>query len=99
VVRSKKPFKILDIKCDDKCFEIEPSAEAKKVHLVPVVFTGGDHPGKITRQIAIETDQGEGASAVITAFAQVVKTSGSNKGKPADADESSDDDTDAADAR
>lgn len=74
VVRSKRPFKILDVKCDDPSFEIQASEESKTVHLVPVVFTAGDTPGKFTRQIVIETDQGAGLQPSLTAYAQVVKT-------------------------
>ena len=72
VVRGKKPFKIIDVKCPDKAFEIEPPKEAKTVHLIPVVFTAGDDPGRVAQKISIETDQG-GVVQAFTAFAEIVK--------------------------
>ncbi len=73
VVRGKKPFKIIDVQCSDKSFTIEPSTEAKSVHLVPVVFTAGDDPGRIVRKIGIQTDQGNNVVRAFTAFAEVVE--------------------------
>jgi hypothetical protein len=72
VVRGKTPFRILGVECSDKCFQIEPSKEAKAVHLIPVVFTAGDDPGRVTRTINIRTDHGSAAQA-FTAFAEIVK--------------------------
>lgn len=72
VVRGKKPFRITSVQCKDKNFSIEPPAESKAVHLVPVIYTAGDKPGKITQQISIHTDQGEEAVAKCIAYAQVV---------------------------
>lgn len=72
VVRSRKPFRITEIKCHDKSFEIQTSSQAKTVHLLPVKFTAGDHEGKITEHIQIATDQGDSV-AEFTAYAQVIK--------------------------
>jgi hypothetical protein len=62
VVRSKKPFRILSITCDDKSFEFknpsEGGGEAKLVHLVPVTFLAGEGTGKVSRMIRIESDSG-----------------------------------------
>jgi Protein of unknown function (DUF1573) len=79
VVRGKKPFRITSIQCSDKNFQIEPSDEAKSVHLVPVVFTAGNKTGKISQQIAIHTDQGSDAVANCVAYAQIVDD-GSSEG-------------------
>ena len=79
VVRGKRPFKILDVKCDDASFEIHASDASKTIHLIPVVFTAGEAPGKITRQIVIETDQGAGVQPKLTAYAQVVKAEPPNE--------------------
>lgn len=73
VVRGKKPFKITEVTCGDKCFQIEPSPEAKVVHLIPVVFTAGKEAGRVSQKISIHTDQGSNVPA-FTAFAEVVKT-------------------------
>jgi len=84
VVRGKKPFKILDVKCPDKSFTIEPSKESKAVHLIPIVFTAGEDAGRIARKISIHTDQGENVVQAFTAFAEVVKDDGAAS-EPADA--------------
>jgi len=76
VVRGKKPFKIVEIESNDKSFAsftIEPSKEAKAVHLIPVVFTAGDAPGRIAPRITLHTDLGESVSLSFTAFAEVVR--------------------------
>jgi hypothetical protein len=74
VVKSKKPFKILSIDCDDKSFEFDTTKEetAKPVHLVPVTFMAGDDLGKIVKTIKIQTDQGE-FTPELSAYAVVSK--------------------------
>lgn len=86
VVRGRKPFKIVEVDCEDDAFEVKPSGVAKVVHLVPVVFTAGDTAGKITRQISLKTDQGADIAPSFTAFAQVVAAGEKTKPhkKPAD---------------
>jgi hypothetical protein len=61
VVKSKKPFRVLGIECDDKSFQFDTSKEesAKELHLIPVTFTAGTDAGKVVKTIKIETDQGE----------------------------------------
>ena len=73
VVRGRKPFKITGVDCTDDCFQIKAPDDAKKVHLVPVVYIAGEQPGKVTRKIHIATDQGENAEIEVTAYAQVVR--------------------------
>lgn len=72
VVRGKQPFKIVGVKCDDKCFEVSPDDESKPLHLVPVVYTAEASVGKVSRQITLLTDSGKGDELVFTAYAQVV---------------------------
>jgi hypothetical protein len=61
VVKSKKPFRILDITCEDGSFQFDKSkvSTPKELHLVPVIFTAGTDAGKIVKTIKIKTDQGE----------------------------------------
>jgi hypothetical protein len=87
VVRGKKPFKIVDVKCDDDCFSIAKSAEARAVHLVPVEFTANEKPGKVSREISLLTDQGEGDALVFTAYAQVVNEGVASEPKAAKEEE------------
>jgi hypothetical protein len=60
VVKSKKPFRILGVSCQDKSFQFDTSKEetAKELHMVPVTFTAGVDAGKVMKTIKIETDQG-----------------------------------------
>jgi len=81
VVRGKRPFKITDIECP-QCFRIEHSADAKTVHLIPVVFTAGEAEGQIAQKINIKTDQ-SGTPAAITAFAEIVKADAPTTPTPA----------------
>jgi hypothetical protein len=74
LVRGKKPFRIIDVKCPDKSFEIETSSEAKSVHLIPIVFTAGEDAGKVARKISLLTDQGDNGVQAFTAYALVVKS-------------------------
>ncbi|HYW79361.1 MAG TPA: DUF1573 domain-containing protein [Thermoguttaceae bacterium] len=61
VVRGKKPFRILDITCDDESFEfgVPMDDTPKLVHLVPVTFVAGKGTGKVSKTIRIQTDLGE----------------------------------------
>ena len=71
VVRGKKPFKIVRVRCDDDCFEFKsPGDEQKALHFVSVIFTA-DSTGKISEKIFIETDLGEGAITACAATATV----------------------------
>jgi hypothetical protein len=74
VVRGKKPFRILSVKCDDngECFLFDPSTASapKPLHLIPVTFVAGDQLGKVLKTIRIETDLEE-ASPELSAYAVV----------------------------
>ncbi len=72
VIRGSKPFRILDIKCDDDCFAFEVGDEAKSLHLVPVTFIA-QRGGKFTGRIHVITDLGEGVVPDLFASVQVVE--------------------------
>lgn len=74
VVKSKKPFRVLGVECEDKSFQFDTSKEesAKELHLIPVTFTAGADAGKIVKTIKIETDQGE-MRPELAAYAVVAK--------------------------
>jgi Protein of unknown function (DUF1573) len=72
VVRGKTPFRIVDVTCPDKNFQIEPSKESKSVHLIPIIFTAGDETGRVSQKISIRTDHANLVQA-FTAFAEIVK--------------------------
>jgi len=73
VVQAKKPFRITKVSCEDECFEFKTPRTAKSVQLVPIVFTAGETPGKLSYKIKIQTDLGQDAVSELSAFAQVVE--------------------------
>ncbi|MFO0896775.1 MAG: DUF1573 domain-containing protein [Pirellulales bacterium] len=75
VVSGKRPFKITNVKCGDSCFAFAASEASAKRHLLPVVFTAGDKPGKLSAKIEIETDLGPTITAALDAHAQIVPPS------------------------
>lgn len=70
VIRSSKPFRILEMTCDDAAFNFEVSEEAKPVHVVSVTFVP-DHAGKIEKEIHIKTDREAGGGSSLVAHAIV----------------------------
>jgi hypothetical protein len=74
VIKSKKPFKIVAINCDEKSFEFDTSAEQtpKTLHLIPVTFIAGADMGRVVKTIKIETDQGQ-FTPELSAYAVVAK--------------------------
>lgn len=71
VIRGKGPFKIVEIECQDDCFEFTKSDEAKKLHFVPVKFTAGAKPGTVSETIHIKTDLGSGASTSVVVTGEI----------------------------
>lgn len=71
VVRGAKPFKIIEVRCDNEAFSFQTSDETKTVHLVPVTFEAGNEPGKIHQQIEIVTNLPGDKSASLTALGQI----------------------------
>ena len=68
VVKGKQPFRVVSIDCPDACFKFEALADAKKtIHFIPVTFTAGDAPGKVSQTIKIQTDLGATADCVASA--------------------------------
>lgn len=76
VVRSKKPFKILDVQCEEGGFEFGKSDQAKTLHLIPVTYTAGSVPGKVVAKIKIQTDLAAGGDAECVATATILASSG-----------------------
>ncbi|HEY4761284.1 MAG TPA: DUF1573 domain-containing protein [Thermoguttaceae bacterium] len=74
IVKSKTPFKIVDIICDDNSFKFDTSSEQtpKTLHVIPVTFVApSDTMGRVVKSIKIETEQGQlapelSAYAVVT---------------------------------
>ena len=73
IVKAQEPFKVLSVKCKDGCFQFKTSEESKKLHIIPVTFTGTETPGAVEQAIEIETDFSGGTA--VTCVATVTITS------------------------
>jgi hypothetical protein len=71
VIKGTKPFKILEIRCDDEAFTFRSPAEAKTVHLVPVTFQAVDASGQFSRSIEIVTDMDDHRAVTFSASGQI----------------------------
>lgn len=85
VVQARKPFRITAVSCDNECFKFVTPQTAKPVHLVPITFTAGDKPGKLSYKIKIETDLGKETISELSAFAQVVDVAPAEESEDASA--------------
>ena len=72
VVKSKRPFRIVNVDCDDGCFSFDVKDESKKLHLVAVTFTP-KAAGKVEKQIRITTDRSSGVATSLRAYANVIE--------------------------
>ncbi|MCU0958686.1 MAG: DUF1573 domain-containing protein [Pirellulaceae bacterium] len=70
-VKGTKPFRILSIECDGDCFKFSTTDKVTATHLIPITYTAGEAPGKITQKIAIKTDLGSGAVTTCVASATI----------------------------
>jgi hypothetical protein len=74
IVQGQKPFTITDIKCDDERFSFkvpEAGEKPKKVYSIPVTFTAGGDPGRVSRKILIETDRSKSNVPAVMVIAEV----------------------------
>lgn len=78
VVRSKRPFKVLNVSSDADGFEFKISDQPKLLHVIPVTFVAGDKPGKLVASIRIETDLDGGAMVDCKAFGQISRPAAAN---------------------
>jgi hypothetical protein len=58
IVQGKEPFKIAKVECDDNHFEFKVSEEVAKLHRIPVTYTAGATPGKVTQTVRVRTESG-----------------------------------------
>ncbi len=71
LIRSKRPFKVLEIVGDD-CFTYKLPDAAHDRQIIPITFTAPQQPGKIVKKIKIKTDLGENVIPDITCQATVL---------------------------
>lgn len=70
IVRGNRPFRILQVTGPDERFRFTPAQDVRAVHLIPVQFTAGKTPGKVSGTIRIQTDL-DGASVEVAVEGQV----------------------------
>jgi hypothetical protein len=73
VIRAKKEFRVKSVTCEDGSFTFQTNNDSKQLHVIPVTFTAGDTPGKISQKLVIETDLGDVAIPECVVHAQVVE--------------------------
>ena len=76
IVKSRKPFSIDMIQCDDERFEFQKPQGEKQAHFIPFSFRGSERkvggqddaasPDSIRQAIKIITSQGEEVEALVT---------------------------------
>jgi len=71
VVRGAKPFRIVDVKCEDERFRFEFGDQAKTLHFLPVTFTADDKPGEVSVKIQIVSDLDGGTNGQADASATI----------------------------
>jgi len=69
IVRGKKPFRILDVNCNDDCFAFKIDQDSKSLHFVELTFKPANRPGDLKVPVEITTDRGpnRGARLMVTA--------------------------------
>ena len=71
VVRSKRPFKVLEVSGGDEITCTLP-ADSRDVQIIPLTFTAPQQPGVVKQKIKIKTDLGDNAVPDITCQATIV---------------------------
>ncbi len=71
LIRSKRPFKVLEISGDD-CFTYKLPDAAHDRQIIPITFKAPSQPGKVSKKIKIKTDLGDNVIPDITCQATVL---------------------------
>ena len=73
IVRSKTPFKITSVDCEDERFKFKLPESSKTLHVVPVTFTAGDSTGEVIRKLCFHTDRGKAIAPKFEVRAKVIE--------------------------
>jgi hypothetical protein len=82
LIRSKRPFKVLEIVGDD-CFTCKLPDAAHDRQIIPITFKAPAQPGKVVKKIKIKTDLGENVVPDITCQATILDSSDAPATPPA----------------
>jgi hypothetical protein len=72
LVRGKKPFRIIDIYCDDDSLKFQTPSESATRHIVNFQFTASGKPGKVEDKVNIVTDLGQNYGARCNVYATIM---------------------------
>ena len=81
VVRGKKALRVLSATtdCEGVQLTLRKDAPARPVQLIPVTFTAGEEPGKVTGKVRIETDLGRVEVDLLAYVAQAAQPQASGE--------------------
>jgi len=79
IVRGKEPFRITEIETGDDRYQFKTSDQEKALHVIPLEFTAGNTPEKISNTIRIFTDLENDKSVELKVSGQVTAPLASGK--------------------
>ena len=56
IIKGSDPFRIVDVTCQSKAFRVRAGKEAKKVHMIEVIYTGEAEAGQHECELSFFTD-------------------------------------------
>jgi hypothetical protein len=72
ILQSERKFNITDVKCRTRAYRVKQKKKgARKVHVVDVIYTGEDEPGKHECDLSFYTDLNAGVSGVVKAIVNI----------------------------
>ena len=72
LVRGKKPFRIVDISCDDGSLKFQTPSKSATRHIVDFQFAADGKPGKVEDKVSIVTDLGKNYGAHCNVYATIL---------------------------
>lgn len=76
VVKGETPFRVLGVSGPGNHFQFTPTESVKPLHVIPLIYTAPDSPGKISGAITIKTDVTGNESVEVQFDGQVIDASG-----------------------
>ena len=73
IVRSKTPFKITSVDCEDERFKFKLPESSKTLHVVPVTFTADESMGEVIHSLCFHTDRGKAVAPKFEVRAKVIE--------------------------
>ena len=97
VIKGAGPFRIVSAAGPSDAYQFNLPEAAKPVHVVPVTFTAGDTPGKISETIRVQTDLPGHETLEVQVDGQIISDTPPADSPAADSTDSENDPSDASD--